>query len=67
MLKLNAKQWLVIAGCFAVAAVINYLIWLIVMGNPGGISGLYHFGLTLCLGAAFLIIADRLAKTQIYR
>lgn len=67
MLKLNAKQWLVIVACFAVAAVVNFLIWLIVMGKPGDISGLYHFGTTLCLGAAFLVIADRFAKTGIYK
>ncbi len=67
MLKLNAKQWLVIVGSFALAAVLNYLIWLFTMGNPSGISGIYHFGLTLCLGAAILIVADRVAKTQIYK
>ncbi len=67
MLKLNAKQWLLIAACFAAAAVVNFLTWLFVMGDPGGISGLYHFGLTLCLGAVFLIIADRFAKTGIYK
>ncbi len=67
MLKLNAKQWVLIAVCFAVAAVVNYLIWLISMGNPGGINALYHVLNTLCLGAAFLIVADRFAKTQIYK
>jgi F0F1-type ATP synthase assembly protein I len=67
MTKLNAKQWLLIAACFAVAAVINFLIWLFVMGDSGGISGLYHFGLTLCLAATFLIVADRFAKTGIYK
>ncbi len=67
MLKLNGKQWLLIAACFAVAAVVNYFIWLIAMGNPGGISGFYHILNTLCLASAFLIIADRFAKTQIYK
>jgi hypothetical protein len=67
MLKLNTKQWLVIVGSFALAAVLNYLTWLVVMGDPSGISGLYHFGLTLCLGATILIVADRIAKTHIYK
>lgn len=67
MLKLNVKQWLVIVASFALGAVVNYLIWLFSMGNPSGIAGLYHFGLTLCLGAAFLIIGDRIAKTHIYK
>jgi hypothetical protein len=67
MLKLNTKQWLVIVGSFALAAVLNYLTWLVVMGDPSGINGIYHFGLTLCLGAAFLIVADRVAKTHIYK
>ncbi len=67
MLKLNAKQWVLIAVCFAVAAVVNYLIWLIAMGKPGEISAFYHVLNTLCLGSAFLIVADRFVKTQIYR
>ncbi|HNS01205.1 MAG TPA: hypothetical protein PKM78_02355 [Anaerolineae bacterium] len=67
MLKLNAKQWVLIAVCFAVAAVVNYLIWLIAMGNPSEISAFYHVLNTLCLGSAFLVVADRFMKTQIYR
>lgn len=67
MLKLNAKQWGLIAACFAIAAVLNYFIWLIAMGKPGQISGVYHFLTILSLACALIIIGDRVAKTEIYK
>jgi hypothetical protein len=67
MLKLNAKQWALIAACFAIAAVLNYFIWLIAMGEPSQISGLYHVLNTLCLACALIVIGDRVAKTNIYK
>jgi hypothetical protein len=67
MLKLNAKQWALIASCFAVAAVLNYFIWLIAMGKPGQIGGVYHFLTILSLACALIIIGDRVAKTNIYK
>lgn len=67
MLKLNAKQWALIAACFAIAAVLNYLIWLIAMGKPSQISGLYHALTILSLACALIVIGDRVVKTNIYK
>lgn len=67
MLKYNAKQWALIAASFAAAAVINWLIWLITMGDPGGIGGVYHFLTIICLAAAFVVAGDRILKTGIYK
>jgi hypothetical protein len=67
MLKLNAKQWALIAACFAVAAVLNYFIWLIAMGKPSQISGLYHVLTILSLACALIVIGDKVAKTNIYK
>ena len=67
MLKLNGKQWALIAACFAIAAVVNYFIWLFAMGKPGQIGAVYHLLTTLSLACAFIIIGDRFAKTNIYK
>lgn len=67
MLKYNAKQWALIAGSFAIAAVLNWLMWLVAMGKPAQISGVYHAINIICLAAAFIIIGDRVLKTQIYK
>lgn len=67
MFKYNAKQWALIAGCLAAGAVVNWLIWLLAMGEPSEISGLFHVLTTIFLAAAFLVIADKFAKTQIYK
>jgi len=67
MLKLNGKQWTLIAACFAIAAILTYFIWLFAMGNPGQIGGVYHFLTILSLACAFIIIGDRVLKTNIYK
>lgn len=67
MLKLNGKQWALIAGCFAIAAVVNYFVWLFAMGKPGQIAPAFHLLTTLSLACAFIIIGDRIAKTNIYK
>ncbi len=67
MLKLNAKQWGLIVVCFAIAAVVNWLIWLVAMGKPSDIGAIYQILNTICLAIAFIVIGDRLAKTQIYK
>lgn len=67
MLKYNGKQWALIAGCLAAAAVVNWLIWLLAMGKPSEISGFFHVLTTICLAAAFIVIADKFAKTEIYK
>jgi len=67
MLKLNGKQWAFIAACFAVAAVVNYFIWLFAMGKPSQIGAVYHLLTILSLACAFIIIGDRLVKTNIYK
>jgi hypothetical protein len=67
MLKLNGKQWALIAACFAIAAVLDYFIWLFAMGKPGQIGGVYHLLTILSLACAFIIIGDRFAKTQIFK
>ena len=67
MLKLNGKQWALIAVCFVIAAILNYFIWLITMGKPGDISAAYHLLLIISLACAFIIIGDRFAKTNIYK
>lgn len=66
MLKYNGKQWALIAASFAVAAIVNWLVWLITMGKPGQISGVYHFLAIICLASAFIVIGDRIAKTKIF-
>jgi hypothetical protein len=67
MLKLNGKQWALIVVCFAVAAVLNYFIWLVTMGKPGQIGAVYHLLTILSLACAFIVIGDRVAKTNIYK
>ncbi|MER2598140.1 MAG: hypothetical protein ABTQ73_01300 [Caldilineales bacterium] len=67
MLHFNRKQWLLVIGSFVVAIILNWLIWLISMGKPGDISGFYHILNTLCLASAFIVMGDRVAKTNIFR
>lgn len=67
MLNFNRKQWLLVVGSFVVAAILNWLIWLISMGKPGEISGFYHVLTTLCLASALIVVGDRVAKTKIFR
>lgn len=67
MFKYNAKQWALIAASFAIAAVLNWLIWLVSMGKPAQIAGLYHVLNIIVLAAAFIVIGDRVFKTQIYK
>lgn len=67
MLKYNAKQWALIAVCFAAAVVFNYFIWLIAMGKPSQIGGVYHLAAIISLASAFIVMGDRFAKTQIFK
>lgn len=67
MLKFNSKQWMLVVASFFVALILNFLLWLVIMGKPGDISGLYHLLNTLCLTAVFIVIGDKLLKTHIYK
>jgi uncharacterized membrane protein len=67
MLKFTGKQWVLIAVCFAIAVVLNWLIWYLAMGNPSQIGAVYHVLTALCLACAFIVIGDRFAKTQIFK
>jgi hypothetical protein len=67
MLKFNGKQWALIAVCFAIAIVLNWLIWYLAMGKPSQIGGVYHALTALSLACAFIVIGDRFAKTEIFK
>jgi phosphate starvation-inducible membrane PsiE len=66
-MRFDGKQWAVIAGSVAIAVVIDWLLWFIIMKHPSEIDLLFHALTILCLAAAFVHIGDRLLKTEIYR
>ena len=67
MKKWNAKQWGLIIGSLLIAFVLQWVVWLLIMGHPGDIGPMYQVLTTICLGGAFVIIGDRLLKAQLYR
>lgn len=67
MRKLNAKQIGLIVGSLVVAFIINWLIWLVLMKHPGEIAMAYQLLVTICLGSAFIVVGDRILKTQIFK
>lgn len=67
MKKYNAKQWGLIIGSLIVAFVIQFVMWLLIMGHPNEIGAMYQVLTTLCLGAAFVVIGDKFLKTRIYK
>lgn len=67
MRNLNAKQIGLIVVSMVVAFIVNWLIWLLLMGHPDEIGLAYQLLVTICLGSAFIVIGDRLMKTQIFK
>ena len=49
MKKYNAKQWGLIIGSLIIAFVIQFVMWLLIMGHPDEISAMYQVLTTLCL------------------
>lgn len=66
-MRLNGKQWAVIGGSAAIAVVVNWLLWLIIMKHPSEINIVFHILTVVCLTAAFIHIGDSILKTKIYR
>lgn len=67
MRKFTGKQLAVIGVSLLVAAVLNWLLWLLLMGHPGEISFVFHLLTTVCLAAAFVHIGDRFTKAEIFK
>lgn len=67
MLKYTGKQWAVIVISFVAAAVVNWLIWFVVMSKPNQIGSVYHLLTIISLAAAFIVIGDKVAKAGIYK
>lgn len=67
MRKLNSKQLAVIGVSLLVAAVLNWLLWLVLMRHPSEISVVFHVLTTICLAAAFVHIGDSITKAGIFR
>lgn len=67
MRKMNSKQFILIAGSLLVAAVLNWLIWFVIMRHPGDIALMYHMLTTICLASALVVIGDKFMKTQIFK
>ena len=67
MRKFNKKQIGLIVGSLVIAFVINWLLWLLFMKHPEEINAAYQALLTICLGAALIIVGDKFLKTEIFR
>lgn len=67
MKNLNAKQIGLIVVSMVLAFIVNWLIWLVLMGHPSEIGLTYQLLVTICLGSAFIVVGDRLMKTQIFK
>ena len=67
MRKFNKKQIGLIVGSLVIAFVINWLLWLLFMKHPEEINAAYQTLLTICLGAAIIIVGDKFLKTEIFR
>ena len=67
MRKMNSKQFALIIGSLLVAAVLNWLIWLVIMQHPGDIALMYQILTTICLASALVVVGDKFLKTQIFK
>jgi cytochrome bd-type quinol oxidase subunit 2 len=67
MKKWTAKQWVLVVGSLLVAFVIQYVLWLLIMGHPGEIDAMYHVLTTVCLAGAFVLFGDKFLKTNLYK
>ena len=67
MKSLTPKKIAVIVGCLIAAFVVNWLLWLVIMGHPTDIAWAYQALNTICLATAFVVIADRFLKVEIFR
>jgi Na+/proline symporter len=65
--KYNAKQLGIIVGSLAVAFVINWIAWWLIMGKPTDIDTMYHILVTICLGSAFIVVGDAVTKAEIFK
>lgn len=67
MRKFNPKQIALIVGGLVVAFVINWILWTIFMKHPTEIDVAYQALLTICIGTALIVMADKFFKTEIFR
>lgn len=67
MRKYNGKQIGLIIVSLVIAFVINWLLWMVFMGHPDEINAAYQALLTICLGTVFIIVGNKLFKTEIFR
>lgn len=67
MRKWTGKQWGLIIVSLIIAFVVQYVLWLLVMGHPGNIDAMYHILTTVCLAGAFVLIGDKLVKANLYK
>lgn len=65
-MKLNGKQIAIILASLLLAFIINWLLWLLIMGHPTEIDVIFHALVTICLAAAFVVIGDSLTKAEIF-
>ncbi|MEA3334605.1 MAG: hypothetical protein U9R25_01755 [Chloroflexota bacterium] len=65
-MKYNTKQIAIIAGSLILGFLVNWILWWLIMGHPTEIGALLHVLVTICLGTAFLLIADSLTNTEIF-
>lgn len=67
MKKWNAKQWGLIVGSLLVAFILQYLMWILIMGHPDEIDAMYQALTTVCLAGAFILIGDKFLKANLYK
>jgi len=66
-MKLNGKQIGIILVSLVLAFIVNWVLWLLIMKHPENISFMYQALVTICLGAAFVHVGDRLTNAGIFK
>ena len=66
-MKLNGKQIAIIVVSLIVAFIINWVLWWLIMRHPEEIQGAYHALVTICLGAALVLLGDSVTKAEIFK
>jgi cytochrome bd-type quinol oxidase subunit 2 len=67
MKKWNAKQWGLIVGSLLIAFILQYVMWILIMGHPDEIDAMYHVLTTVCLAGAFVLVGDKFLKANLYK
>lgn len=66
-MKFNAKQVGIILVSLVIALVLNWVLWLLIMGHPTDIGIVYHILVVVCLATVFVHAGDRLTNAEIFR